>query len=671
MLCAAVAVTAAAAQTPDPNDWPVYGRTAAEQHHSPLEAINQKNVERLGLAWYRDLDVGNPVSAPVEVDGVLYFGVGYSIIHAVDATTGKLIWRYDPGVPDVAGRKLRVGWGIRGIAYSGGKVFTGTNDGRLIAIDAASGRAVWTAATVEPGDSRFISGPPRVFDGKVIIGHGGADFDDIRGYVTTYDANTGKQLWRFYTVPGNPADGFENDAMKMAAETWAGEWWKYGGGGTVWNAITYDPEFDRIYLGVGNGAPWNRRIRSAGKGDNLFLASIVALEADTGRYVWHYQVNPGESWDYNAAMDIELATLVIDGAERKVLMHAPKNGFFYVIDRATGKLISAEPFAKVNWATSIDLKTGRPIERHDIRYQEGKSLMWPGPVGAHSWLPMSFNPATRLVYIPAIELPAEYDDVPDDAKSWRRTPGYGVDGGVLIDFNPDVPGAGTSSLLAWDPVRQKEVWRVSTPGFWNGGTITTAGKLVFQGQVDSRFNAYAADTGKLLWSYAAGAPVIAPPITYRVRGRQYVTVLAGMGTSGAALGPLLEDFAIDYRTQARRVLTFALDGREQLPAAPAPRKVEAFEDASYQPDASAGTEGLVTFARHCATCHGVAAIAKGAAPDLRGSPAVASADAFSSIVRGGALVPRGMPRFEEFTDQDIAALRGYLRSRAHDLRASQ
>ena len=669
-LWAAVAGAAESTEAADPGDWPVYGRTSQEQHYSPLDEINAKNVERLGLAWYHDLDAGNPVSAPVEVDGVLYFGVGYSIIHAVDATTGKLLWRYDPGVPEVAGRKLRVGWGIRGIAYGDGRIFTGTNDGRLIAIDAAEGKPVWSVNTVEPGDSRFISGPPRVFVGKVIIGHGGADFDDIRGYVTTYDAKTGRQLWRFYTVPGNPADGFESDAMKMAARTWAGDWWKLGGGGTVWNAITYDPEFDRVYLGVGNGAPWNRRIRSAGRGDNLFLASIVALEADTGKYVWHYQVNPGESWDYNASMDIELATLEMDGAQRKVLMHAPKNGFFYVIDRASGKLISAEPFAKVNWASGINLETGRPIERPGIRYQEGKTLMWPGPVGAHSWLPMSFNPGTKLVYIPTIELPAVYDDVPDDARGWQRTPGYGVDGAVLIDFNPDEPGAGTSSLLAWDPVRQKEAWRVPTPGFWNGGTITTAGNLVFQGQIDRKFNAYAADTGELLWSYPAAAAVIAPPITYEADGRQYVTVIAGMGTSGAAFGPLLEEFAIDYRTQARRVLTFELGGKEQLPPAPERHVVDAFDDPTFTADTAAEEKGLVTFARHCATCHGVAAIAKGAAPDLRESPVVPSKDAFDSIVRGGALVPRGMPRFEEFPDRDFDALRQYLRSRAHELRAS-
>ena len=648
-------------------DWPVYGRTSREQHYSPLDEIDSRNVHRLGLVWWKDLEAGNPVSAPLEVDGVLYFAVGYSIVHAVEAATGKLLWRYDPGVPEIAGRKLRVGWGIRGIAYADNRVFTGTNDGRLIAIDARNGRPLWSVMTVDANDSRFISGPPRVFDGKVIIGHGGADFGNIRGYVTTYDAKDGTLLWRFYTVPGNPADGFENDAMKMAARTWAGEWWKYGGGGTVWNAITYDPEFDRIYLGVGNGAPWNRRIRSAGQGDNLFLASIVALDADTGRYVWHYQVNPGESWDYNAAMDIQLATLAIGGADRQVLMHAPKNGFFYVIDRATGRLISAEPFAKVNWASGIDLATGRPLERPGIRYEHGETLMWPGPVGAHSWLPMSFNPNTGLVYIPAIELPAVYDDRTIDPKTWLRTPGFGVDGGVLLNFTPGVPDAGTSALLAWDPIRQREAWRVPTPGFWNGGTMTTGGNLVFQGQIDRKFNAYAADTGRLLWSFPAGASVIAPPITYKVANRQYVTVLAGMGTSGAAFGPLLKQFKIDYRTQARRVLTFALDADAKLPSGPPIRDVDTIADPGFVAHPDAEAQGLVTFARHCAVCHGVDAVAAGAAPDLRGSAVVPSRETFDTIVRGGALVPRGMPRFEEMSDEQIESLRQYLRSRAREL----
>jgi len=678
-LCLLTCATGAAAVADDDSthdderadNWAAYGRTADEQHYSPLDLINAGNVSRLGLAWFRDLDVGNPVSAPLAVDGVLYFAVGYSVVHAVQATTGESLWRYDPKVTEVAGRKLRAGWGIRGIAYWDHKVFVGTHDGRLLAIDSRNGKPVWSAQTVDAHDARFISGPPRVFNGKVIIGHGGADVDSIRGYVTTYDARTGRLLWRFHTVPGNPADGFENEAMKMAARTWAGEWWRYGGGGTVWNAITFDADFNRIYLGVGNGAPWNRKIRSAGQGDNLFLASIVALDADTGEYVWHYQVNPGESWDYNAAMDLQLATLRIAGVERRVLLHAPKNGFFYVIDRSTGRLISAEPFARVNWASRIDLETGRPVEMPDIRYDDGEALMWPGPLGAHSWLPMSFNPRTGLVYIPVIELPAVYNDRSIEPKAWIRTPGHAVDGGVDLNFTPDLEAAGTSALVAWNPISQKPAWRVSTPGFWNGGTITTAGNLVFQGQIDRTLTAYAADTGKLLWSFAAGASVIAPPITYMAGGRQYVTVLSGMGTSGAAFGSLVTQFGIDYRSQARRVLTFALEGKARLPPAAPAQQPRTIDDPGYAPDTDKATRGLVAYARRCAVCHGVDAIAAGAAPDLRVSTAALSSASFSAIVRDGALVPRGMPRFEEMPDEELEAVRQYLRLRARALSTAQ
>lgn len=302
----------------DGRDWASISRTFSEQRYSPLDLINDRNVKRLGLAWSLDLPGINSVSSePIAVDGVLYFAVGQAIVHAVNVRTGKLLWRYDPEVAKVAGHKLRLAWGSRGVAFWKGKVYVGTLDGRLIAIDAKTGRPSWSVQTTEAEDDRFISGAPRVFNDKVIIGHGGGDLGDTRGYVTAYDATTGKQAWRFWTVPGDPAKGFENKAMEMAAKTWNGQWWKFGGGGgTVWNAMTYDPEFNRIYLGTGNGTPWNQKIRSPGGGDNLFLCSVVALDADTGEYVWHYQTNPGETWDYNSAMEMVLATRVIDGKPR-------------------------------------------------------------------------------------------------------------------------------------------------------------------------------------------------------------------------------------------------------------------------------------------------------------------------------------------------------------------
>jgi quinohemoprotein ethanol dehydrogenase len=648
------------------DDWPAFGRTYGEQHFSPLTQIADANIKELGLAWYLDLGPGNPVTGPLAVDGILYFATGYSVVQAVDPRTGKQLWQYDPRVTEVAGRRLRMGWGIRGIAYWNGKIYTGTHDGRLLALDARSGKLLWSVMTLEEGgEELFISGPPRVFDGKVIIGNGGADQASVRGFVTTYDAETGEKLWRFHTVPGNPADGFEDEAMAMAAKTWYGEWWKHGGGGTVWNAMTYDADADVILLGVGNGAPWNHRIRSEGKGDNLFLASIVALDANTGEYRWHYQVNPGEAWDYNASMDMQLADLEIDGRLRKVVMTAPKNGFFYVIDRTNGKLISAEPFVKVSWASHIDLASGRPQEDPAARYPDGSTfVLWPSPLGAHSWLPMAFHPGTGLVYIPAIETATAYNDVGIDTDNWQRVPGNAVDGGTNPDFVVEDAGPlnGTSSLLAWDPVAQKKVWQVSNPGPWNGGALATAGNLVFQGQIDSTFNAYAADSGRKLWSYDTAAAVLAPPISYAVDGVQYVTVLTGMGTSAAAFGPLLPA-SIDYRTEAKRVLTFALQGRATLPAAK--HGVSApVEDADFIAPAEENMAGLLTYARRCAICHGVDLIAAGQAPDLRSSTVILADQPFAAVVRDGLLQSRGMPRFEELTDQALKDLRDYIRNGA-------
>jgi quinohemoprotein ethanol dehydrogenase len=512
-----------------------------------------------------------------------------------------------------------------------------------------------------------------VFDGKVIIGHGGADFGAVRGYVTAYDAETGHKLWRFYTVPGNPSlnpDGEASDsAMPMAARTWAGEWWKHGGGGTVWNAMTYDRDFGTILLGTGNGAPWNHRLRSEGKGDNLFLCSMIAVDARTGVYKWHYQFNPGETWDYNAAMDMQLAELRIDGVDRKVVVTAPKNGFFYVIDRSNGRLISAQPFAVVNWATKIDLKTGRPVEIPEARYPNGSTyVLRPSPSGAHNWMPMAYNPRTGLVYIPTLNLATSFNDKGLSARTWKRRPGVILDGGVNFTYVMDasIPGLNTSTLLAWDPVAQKEVWSVPTPAFWNGGVMTAAGNLVFQGQVDSKFNAYAADSGKLLWSFDAQAPVAAPPITYSVEGRQYITVLTGFGTTPAAFGPFIEKYGIDYRTQKRRALTFVLDGSATLPPpTPGTRPVQ-LPDVSFKDDQAASERGLATFGTRCALCHGFNMVAGGNAPDLRYSAIPLDAQAFAAIVRDGALLPSGMPRFDDMTDSEREDVRQYIRTRRRE-----
>ncbi len=646
-------------------DWPAYGRTYDESHFSPLAQITDANVGDLKLAWSYDLPPSVSVaSQPLAVNGTIYMATGLSVVRALDGATGRELWEYDPRVAATGVDALRTGWGVRGLAWWDGRLFVGTQDGRLIAIDAATGKPVWTARTTRPGDGRYITGAPRVFDGRVIIGHGGADYARIRGYVTAYDTVSGRELWRFYTVPGDPAKDHD-ETTRLAASTWKGEYYKQGGGGTVWNAITYDPELDRIYIGTGNGGPWNQKIRSPGGGDNLFVCAIVALDASTGHYLWHYQTNPGETWDYNSAMDMVLATLPIDGTPRRVLLHAPKNGFFYVIDRNDGKLISARPIARVNWASGIDVKTGRPIENPAARYPDGAALVWPGPAGAHNWHPMAYDPRTARVFIPTTQLPGLYSDKLIDLKHWRPASGVmnsGID--PLIDFNGGLPKGDLGSLQAWDPLHQRRLWEVPLPSPVNGGVMATAGNLVFQGRADGLFVAYAADSGRVLWRFPAQTGVIAPPISYRAGGRQYVTVIAGQGGGAGAMGAISAANGWQYRSQQRRVLTFAMGGNAVLPAAAAAAAVRAIEDRGYRADPAADRRGAALFAGACAYCHGIGVVAGGSAPDLRTSEVIIDAGAFKAIVHDGALALAGMPKFDNFSDQERENIRQYIRSRA-------
>ncbi len=651
---------AALANETDGTNWPAYGGKFNEQRFSPLDQINKSNVGKLGLAWTMELpDFWNVSTAPVAVDGVIYFAAGFSVVHAVDAKTGKLLWKYDP---HVEAHKMRMAWGSRGMTFWKGKVYAGVQDGRLFALDAKTGKLIWETQTTEPGDNRYITGAPRVFNGKVIIGHGGADFGHVRGYVTAYDAETGKQIWRWWMVPGDPAKGFENKAMEVAAKTWNGQWWKYGGGGTAWNAMTYDPEMNRVYIGTGNGGPWNAKLRSPGGGDNLYLCSVVALDADTGEYLWHYQTAPGESWDFNSTMDIVLATIPIEGKPRKVILHAPKNGFFYVIDRETGKLLSAEKLGKVTWADHIDMATGRPVENKGARYENGEALIWPGSAGLHNWQPMAYSPDTQLTYIPAHEMAGYYNDIGFDPKT------YDMDKQGPIGIRPffdDVPkSAGSSSLLAWDAAHQKAAWSMPTPGATNGGVMATHGGLVFQGQADGRFVAHDASTGQELWSRDMGVGTQAPPITYMVDGKQYVSILAGWAGGQMLMGSLSAQHGWVGRNHPRRLLTYVLDGNAALPPSPPPEEPKPLAAPDFHVDAEAADRGKVIYAKNCIICHGTAVVAGGAAPDLRASPIPLQADAFNAIVRGGALQARGMPIFDEFSDAQLDALRNYIRQQA-------
>ena len=647
-------------------DWADYDGPGAI-HYSPLDQINEKTVSKLGLAWYFDIDVGgSSLTAPVAVGGTLYFAAGGNVIHALDVRTGKMLWQYDTGARQAAGEKLRSVWGSRGIAYANGRIFTGTIDGRLIALDAKTGQPLWSMATVGKDDGRYISGAPWVYKDKVVIGHGGADFAAVRGYVTAFDQSTGKQAWRFYTAPGQP--GVDKDwTTRFAAKSWTGEWWKFGGGATVWNAMAYDPKYNRIYLGTGNGAPWNQKIRSPGGGDNLFVCSIIALDADTGEYIWHYQTNPGETWDFNSNMDIELASLKIDGKDRDVIMHAPKNGFFYVIDRSTGKLISAKPIVPMNWASGIDMKTGRPVENPDARFPDGKAaIVYPSPTGAHNIEAMSFNPKSGLVYIPVMDQGYVYVDPPKPLEKWKFLDGQRISNGIGIP-SPDIkPRKPAAALLAWNPVTQKEIWRKTVHAPRGGGaTVATGGNLVIQGQGTGEFVIMASDTGKELWSFNAQTAVVAQPITYSVGGKQYITVIAG------SRYPPAQGIAREwnYGVEGWRVLTFAIDGKAKLPPPDTTPLPNPAVDPDFVLDNVKARRGQISFSQRCAGCHGANALSGGAAPDLLRSSVASDKSAFDTILKDGVLVERGMPRFADLTEPELDELRHYIQLRARDLQA--
>jgi len=658
-----------AAADSEPGNWLAHGRTYSEQRYSPLDQINAGNVANLGLAWYYDLDTNRGQEAtPIVVDGVMFVSTAWSKVKALDAATGELLWDYDPQVPGQKAIDACCDVVNRGVAVWKGKVYVGALDGRLIALDAATGDVAWSVQTTDPNRPYTITGAPRVFRDKVVIGNGGAEFG-VRGYVSAYDTESGDLVWRFYTVPGNPADGFESPAMEAAAETWNGEWWKHGGGGTAWDSIVYDPELNLVYIGVGNGAPWNQSIRSPGGGDNLYLSSIGAVTGDTGAYAWHYQTTPGDTWDYTATQPLILADLEIDGTARKVIMQAPKNGYFYVLDRANGELISASPFATITWATGID-ESGRPIENPDARYYavQGPAFVMPGPGGAHSWQPMSYNPATGLVYFPVTDGAFPYINDPEYVPT---TLGFNTG----VDFNagsmPQIPevkaqilGSVKAFLLAWDPVAQKAAWKVDYPGPSNGGTLSTAGNLVVQGTAGGDVIIYRADNGEQLWSMHAQTGVQAGPATYLVDGEQYIAVAAGWGGI-YALAPGEIGLMSGRLGNKSRVLAFKLGGQARLPEAqPLPALV--FNPPALEASDDEVQHGKFLFHRHCSACHGDAAVSAGMLPDLRATPMLHS-DAFESVVLGGALVDRGMVSFAEELDANaVEAIRAYLVARAHE-----
>ncbi|MBT8086743.1 MAG: PQQ-dependent dehydrogenase, methanol/ethanol family [Gammaproteobacteria bacterium] len=650
----------------EPGNWLTHGRTYDEQRFSPLADINRENVSDLGLAWYFDVPTRRGMEAtPIVVDGRMYVTGSWSIVYALNAETGEELWRYDPEVPKSWAQYACCDVVNRGVAVWGDSVFVGTLDGYLVALDAGTGAEKWRTDTIGRKAPYTITGAPRVVNGLVVIGNGGADYG-VRGYVSAYDADSGDMRWRFYTVPGNPEDGHENEALEQAAATWNGEWWKYGGGGTVWDSMAYDPELDLLYIGVGNGSPWNQAVRSPGGGDNLFLSSIVALRPATGDYVWHYQTTPGDNWDYTATQQMTLTELVIDGQPRKVLMQAPKNGFFYVLDRATGELLSAEPYVNVLWATGVDKATGRPVEVPAARYENEPVLVAPTGFGGHNWHSMAYSPETSLVYLPAQDLAAFYAVEP----GFEFTEGFWNPGTEFEGLQfPDDPAAVaaimktmTGQLVAWNPVSQREVWRYQHAGPWNGGVLATGGGLVFQGSSIGEFAAYDAETGERLWQFPAQTGIVAAPISYRTGDRQHIAIAAGWGSIFAMLGGT--GTAALGQQNVSRILAFRQGGDQALPA----RALSAPAAFPEPPDVDANDATLALgkdlYHERCAVCHGAGAVSGGVLPDLRRSNGETHA-LWDAIVLGGAWRNKGMPGFGLIFDQrDSEAIRAFVVERA-------
>ncbi len=651
--------------------WSLHGNDVGEQRYSALKQINTGNVAQLGVSWYFDMYTRRGVEAtPLMVDGTLYVTGSWSMVYALDAKTGELLWFYNPEVDRSFLAKGCCDAVNRGVAYADGKVFVGTYDGRLVALSADKGAVLWDVQTTDRNQSYTITGAPRIAGDKVVIGNGGAELG-VRGYVTAYDISTGKMGWRFYTVPGNPADGFETPVMKKIAASWKGEWWKWGGGGTVWDSMVYDPVLDLLYIGVGNGSPWNYKLRSPGGGDNLFLTSIVALRAKTGDYVWHYQTTPGESWDYTATQHMILADLEIDNKLRKVLMQAPKNGFFYVLDRTTGELISADAYSTVTWATGVDMKTGRPIETDNARVFDGKNVSLPSNAGAHNWHPMSFNPDTGLVYIPSMNIPIRFLEPSNDRD---RLPGQGywnVGFDRIGNVPPDIPNLEevlddtyTGRLIAWDPAKQAPRWFGELGRPTGGGVLSTAGNLVFQGNGMAQLQAMNASTGEVLWSHDTQTLAMAPPITYAIDGEQYLAVAVGFGGGAASeAGALVHGWKIPNLS---RVLVYKLGATTKLPAVAA-RDYQLEKPGPVTANTDVVERGKVIYHRHCSYCHGDGMRTGGLTPDLRYANSNVHG-IWQDIVRGGVLKAAGMVAFDKFvSESDAEAIRQYVLSEANIL----
>ena len=666
------------------DNWITPGGDIGKSHYSTLTDINRGNVGRLGLAWVADLGTGRGLEAtPVVIDGVMYAAGVAGRVYAFEAATGKPLWRFEPQVDMQVNRTACCDMVNRGVAVAHGKVYVVALDGWMYALDAKTGAVVWKADTIvdrRRGDNS--TGAPEIAGNVVVIGNAGAEYD-VRGAVSAFDLETGKLAWRFFVVPRDPKLGpQDNPDLEQAVKSWDPDSrWDVGGGGAPWDAINYDPETGLVLIGTGNGGPYARSKRSPSGGDNLFLGSIVALDARTGRLKWYYQETPGDSWDYTSTAPMILTHMKVDGEERPVVLHAPKNGFMYVLDRRDGKLLRANALVRMSWANGVDMKTGRPnLTPEHSDYTNGPKIIFPGTPGARNWHPAAFDPQTGL-YIGTVQ---------DMGNAMYMTPGekphqarmLNTDASLL--FTPVLPAVlptlpqplrgqiealpemkwvkenpGSTELRAIDPLTGRTKWSRRMAGWEDrGGALATAGGLVFQGSIDGHFRVFDKENGKLLKEIDTGTSILAAPMTYRVGGVQYVAVMAAWGGGGY---PYVPPYSAAYRRgNEGRLIVFRLDGG----VVPIPAELPPLQVTPAPPpqvpgaDAAMIAKGQGLFFANCTLCHSNQP--RSITPDLRRMNE-GTHQAFRQIVLDGLLLPNGMPRWDDrLSPADVDAIHAYL-----------
>lgn len=659
----------------EPESWFTGGRGYKQSYYSPLKDIHESNVQQLGFAWQYDIDFETAFQAtPIVIDGTLFTAGNKGNVYALNAANGETLWSFEPKIQAEVFDNHCCGGPNRGVAVWKGVVYVASIDGYLYALEAGTGEQVWKVDTIVDRSRGYSStGAPYIAKDLVVIGNSGGEYN-ARGYVSAYHINNGEMAWRFYTVPGDPEKDFEHPELEMAAKTWdPNSVWENGLGGTVWDGMAYDPQLNILYVGTGNGAPWSRDLRSPAGGDNLFLNSILAINPDNGRLIWHYQTTPADNWDYTTTQKMILAELNFDGEQRKVIMQAPKNGFFYVLDRETGELISAEPYVYVNWASHVDLETGKPVETGKGDYSTSPKLIFPSSQGGHNWNPMAFNPNTGLVYIPTNEAGEVYSLSKTPFKVKEKGWNTGVSFRSVNDsssFPEDWPSVEEltkgepdtyprSFLKAWDPVKRKVVWEVEIDYFMEtlrhdrryGGVMTTDGNLVFQGGIDGHFKTFDATSGRLLHDIDVGTSIIAAPMTYKVGNEQFVAVMAGVNGN--------QKTNIDYLYGNKgRIVAFKLGGGD-VPKRPLLVREDQLVEKSDTENFSKTKVmlGEELFGVNCTGCHNT-----GRAPKLLPLKVKVERE-FYDIVLEGSRLTKGMPSYKEvLSKEQVDAILTYLKA---------